>query len=397
MCNDTAQLVRTVAQLIPLLGTAIANWAQGDGLVENCTWHTVCSRSVNAIGTETRPAMPNSSPQRTRATAFGLKEGEQSGSFPVGDRAQDGMRLESDAVIAELAPELVSLIPEPPPAAWSAHPRGPTPSERAELVIEDLSLSLENPYIASSLVPPPKRPFPIVRALAIGAGMLTAAAIGAAIQLSTLHGSRSEAHAETGGVASPAPVVVAAAAKPAQLEALVAAAPMQAAAVAVTPSEAAPNELAPVEVALAPVPVAGLEAARVAPKAVVPVAAAKPEALRPTRAIAPPAPPEPVAPPLTQPVAPAPVAVDLPAYPSRQQVTAGFEAMRGALKQCAAGRGGRIEVKASVTSNGRVVHALIDGDFEGSPEGSCMARAVREAQFPAFSQPRLKVSYPFAL
>jgi len=340
--------------------------------------------------------MSNSSPERTRATAFGLiKDGEQSGSFPIGERAEDGV-LESEAMIAELAPELVSLIPEPPPAAWSAHSRGPTHSERAELVIEDLSLSLENPYLASSLVPPPQRPFPIARALAIGAGMLAAAAIGGAIQLGTLNGTGSESHAVTGGVASSAPVVVVAAAeRPAPREALGTAAPVHAAPVAVAPVESAPVALAPVKAA--PAPVAAVQAVPVAPKAVIAPAAAKPEPLKPTRTIAPPAPPEPAAALLADMVAPAPVAADLPEYPSREQVTAGFEAMRDALKQCAAGRAGRVEVKASVTSNGRIVHALIDGDFEGSPEGSCMARAVREAQFPAFSQPRLKVSYPFAL
>jgi len=322
--------------------------------------------------------MSNSSPERTRASAFGLlKDSDQSGSFPVGDRAEDSLQLESDAVIAELAPELVSLIPEPPPAAWSARPRGPTPSERAELVIEDLSLSLENPYLASSLVPPPKRPFPVARALAIGAGMVAAAAIGAVIQLNMLQGSSPQGHVETGGVASPAPVVVAAAAKPLpQPEVVVAPAPVVETAAPVEAPAAAPVAVAP-EVAVA----------------------AQPEVIKPMRAVLPPAPPEPAAAPLAATVVPEPIAaaVDLPEYPSRDQVTAGFESMRNALKQCAAGRAGQVEVKASITSNGRIVHALIDGDFEGSPEGSCMARAVREAQFPAFSQPRLKVSYPFAL
>lgn len=343
--------------------------------------------------------MSNSSPERTRATAFGLvKDSEQSGSFPIGDRAEDSQRLESDALIAELAPELVSLIPELPLAARSAHPRAPTPSERAELVIEDLSLSLENPYLASSLVPPPKRPFPVARAVAIGAGMLAAAAIGAVIQLNMLHGAASNGRADTGGVTAPAPVV-AAAAKPAPQREPAPEAPAVVAPVLAAPVLAAPVERAAVErapVIAAPVQVAAVKAAPVAPPALV---APKTEALKPARAVLPPAPPEPTSAPLAETAAPAPTAaaVDLPEYPSREQVTAGFEAMRSALTQCAAGRAGRVEVKASITSSGRIAHALIGGDFEGSPEGSCMARAVREAQFPAFSQPRLKVSYPFAL
>jgi hypothetical protein len=44
-----------------------------------------------------------------------------------------------------------------------------------------------------------------------------------------------------------------------------------------------------------------------------------------------------------------------------------------------------------------VTSALIDGVFKGTPEGSCMARTVRSARFPAFSQATLKVSFPVSL
>jgi len=89
--------------------------------------------------------------------------------------------------------------------------------------------------------------------------------------------------------------------------------------------------------------------------------------------------------------------VDLPDYPTREQVTAGFESVRAALAQCAAGQAGTAQIKATIGNNGRISYALVGGDFDGSPAGSCMAKAVREAQFPAFAQPRLKVTYPFAL
>jgi len=349
----------------------------------------------------------STTPDRSRATAFGLiKEGEreQSGAYPIGDRTQLTEQLASDAVIAELAPELVSLIPEPPPE--SLRPRAATPSERAELVIEDLSLSLDNPYLASSLVPPPKRPLAMRRALAIAGGMLAAAGIGAAIQLSALRGTP-EASIEkpqaAAGITAPAPVVVA---SPRDVIAPPA---------ALTPPAVRPAPAAETVVAQ-PQPVAATPAPTTPAKAPGPVAASEYR----TRADAPVAPFEPSSLSAPQPVkqptkvapveeaavpsasvpvdsAPSPVAIDLPSYPTREQVTQGFEAVRAAIAQCAAGRSGTAEIKATINSNGRIGHALVAGDFRGSPEGSCMAQAVRAAQFPQFAEPRLKVSYPFAL
>lgn len=335
-------------------------------------------------------------PERSRATAFGLTtERDQSGSFPI-ERVDDSEQLESDLVIAELAPDLVSMIPEPPLEArrsFAPPPRPATPSERAELVIEDLSLQLDNPYLASSLVPPSKRAFPMRRMVAVGAGMLAAAAIGAAVQLSVLRSPRqAEVNAGAAGIAAPAPVAavgaVASAKPPVQRETVI----------ALQPS----SILAPVEVVPAAAP-AVLAAAPIAKKVEQPASTAVAPAVAsagPVRIarVTPPAPPEPTAP-VAQaaiPAAPAVPVADLPQYPSREQVTAGFESVRAALARCAAGRSGTVEIKASIASNGRIGHALIGGDFRGSVEGSCMARAVREAQFPAFSEPRLKVSYPIS-
>lgn len=340
--------------------------------------------------------------QRSRASAFGVIK-EESGSFPIEREIE---RLESDAVIAELAPDLVSLIPELPPEARSARPRPPTPSERAELVIEDLSLQLDNPYLKSSLVPPPKRPFPMARAVIIASGMLAAAAIGAVIQLNVLRTTHEPAtNAGTAGIAAPVPAAAVAAAAPQRRapEAVIAAPPAPEAAVtAPIAAQPAPVTAQPAAVIAQPVvaaPAAPVVAA-VVPKAerIAPVQAA---AVQPAPHVArttPPAPPEPAVP-VAEAATPAAVApaADLPEYPTREQVTAGFEGVRSALAQCAAGRAGTVEIKASIASNGRIAHALVGGDFSGTPEGSCMARAVREAQFPAFTQPRLKVSYPFAL
>jgi len=40
---------------------------------------------------------------------------------------------------------------------------------------------------------------------------------------------------------------------------------------------------------------------------------------------------------------------------------------------------------------------VVDGAFAGTPQGSCMARALRGAQFPQFASSQLRVVYPFAL
>jgi len=83
--------------------------------------------------------------------------------------------------------------------------------------------------------------------------------------------------------------------------------------------------------------------------------------------------------------------------PTRDEVVEGFESVRLRVAACASGRSGVAEVRATIAGSGRVTHALIAGDFQGTPEGSCMARAVRTARFPSFDSPTLKVEYPFAL
>jgi hypothetical protein len=78
-------------------------------------------------------------------------------------------------------------------------------------------------------------------------------------------------------------------------------------------------------------------------------------------------------------------------------VAAGFEAVRVQIQQCAAGQHGIAQIAATIASTGRISHALVEGPFAGTPEGSCMARAVRAARFPSFSQANLKVAYPVSL
>lgn len=95
--------------------------------------------------------------------------------------------------------------------------------------------------------------------------------------------------------------------------------------------------------------------------------------------------------------APAPAAVDpdLPEVPTRESVVAAMADVRPALETCAAERHGDAPVRLMVASTGRVRNAVVSGSFVGTPEGSCIARALRGAHFPPFAQESLEISYPF--
>lgn len=86
---------------------------------------------------------------------------------------------------------------------------------------------------------------------------------------------------------------------------------------------------------------------------------------------------------------------EVPAQPSREAVVAVMDAIRPELEKCTGGRRGIAEVSLTVRPEGRVSYAVVDGSFAGSPEGTCMAQALRQAKFPAFSDPMLRVKYPF--
>lgn len=88
--------------------------------------------------------------------------------------------------------------------------------------------------------------------------------------------------------------------------------------------------------------------------------------------------------------------LDLPDAPSRAQVREAFEAARPTLDGCAAGRHGAAIVRATVRPDGRVSSAVVTGAFAGTPQGSCIARAMRSVRLPPFSGAPVVVNYPFA-
>jgi hypothetical protein len=87
-----------------------------------------------------------------------------------------------------------------------------------------------------------------------------------------------------------------------------------------------------------------------------------------------------------------------PGSPSREDVVAALRAIQPQVSACRAARGGVVEVDITVSgSSGRVRNALVVGEFSGTREGSCVARAVRSARFPTFSRDTFHVRYPFRL
>lgn len=87
----------------------------------------------------------------------------------------------------------------------------------------------------------------------------------------------------------------------------------------------------------------------------------------------------------------------LPAHPSRDQVATSLDSVTGELKKCVGDRHGVADVTVTVRPAGFVSYAVVSGEYAGTSEGSCIARAVRTAKFPAFSDPTLRVTFPFQL
>lgn len=81
--------------------------------------------------------------------------------------------------------------------------------------------------------------------------------------------------------------------------------------------------------------------------------------------------------------------------PSRAEVTRALRAIQPAVSGCANGRTGVVTVNITVASSGRVRNAVVQGEFAGTRQGSCVARAVRSARFPAFEQDSFSIRYPF--
>jgi predicted Zn finger-like uncharacterized protein len=84
--------------------------------------------------------------------------------------------------------------------------------------------------------------------------------------------------------------------------------------------------------------------------------------------------------------------------PTRDDVLAAMKGVTPAVQGCGGGEGGVAMTKVGVTgSTGKVANVEVGGQFANSPVGSCIAKEVRKAKFPRFSQPSFSFSYPFKL
>jgi hypothetical protein len=341
------------------------------------------------------------SDEHAAETPLATERGLTSGVFGKGSASRDGLEEQRFA-------ELI--------ASSQPYYRGDEDhSERAQLQIDDLSLQLDNPFLASSLVPPARHSQAgrWVAALAVGGAIATAVAWFA-------HHETRASKQSAGAVLAAKPVGLAPAAHVAVPEPVAetrVAAASEVAAPTVSQISTAPGQSPPPAPVVAitspakrpPSPERALPQPRgvavpavdrtVAPNSAreAPLAAeapAEPPAAQPPSAALPAA----VAEPAT--ALPVPVADEsaaLPDSPSREDVVAALERVHGDLEQCVAGKHGVAKIEVTIANTGRVSRAVVDGVFKGTPEGSCIARAVRGARFPLFSQPSLSVSYPVSL
>lgn len=278
----------------------------------------------------------------------------------------------------QLIPAAVDSEDIPTLGALRPYYREPT-LERVQLQFEDKSLDpSQNPLALSSLRPPPKR-HPIssqmilsgVGALAlVGVGYLAALASGGGRTSQTSFAPASE-HAPRIELVNPPSMQFEPSERPAQ-EPAAAEQSVPWSAVDALPV----NE--PIEPAKAE-PVAPAPAAP-APTAAAPASIRHPRVARsrgPQRTDS--------------------VPTGLPAQPSRDDIKTAIESSRAAVQACAGSGHGLTTAHITILGSGRVSAANIEGAFAGTPQGSCMARALRAATFPRFSAPSLQVTYPFRL
>ena len=95
-----------------------------------------------------------------------------------------------------------------------------------------------------------------------------------------------------------------------------------------------------------------------------------------------------------EPVAAAAGDSDLPEAPTRDDVVRAMQGVKSAVQACAAGTTGVATADLTVSgSTGRVSRVTVTG-IEGGV-GSCIAKAVRLAEFPRFKETAFNVRFPF--
>ncbi len=85
------------------------------------------------------------------------------------------------------------------------------------------------------------------------------------------------------------------------------------------------------------------------------------------------------------------------AGPDRAKVVAAMNAIAPQLQSCVGAEHGVADVTLTVRAPGVVSHALVEGAFADSPQGSCIAKALRAAKLPPFDEPVTRIEYPISL
>jgi len=91
------------------------------------------------------------------------------------------------------------------------------------------------------------------------------------------------------------------------------------------------------------------------------------------------------------------LAEELPETLERAEVIEGIEVLRNEYNSCVGDLHGIAEMRIRIANTGRVTHALAEGAYAGTPQGSCLARTLRQARFRPFVRSSIEIVYPLAL
>jgi hypothetical protein len=96
---------------------------------------------------------------------------------------------------------------------------------------------------------------------------------------------------------------------------------------------------------------------------------------------------------------PPPKHVDLPEELTPDMIMAAMKPVRGAADACfdKFGVPGEGKVKVTVAGDGTVAAVEEIGDFDGTPTGECIDKAVKTVQFPATQKAKQSFKYPLLL
>ncbi|MDB4975496.1 MAG: Light-harvesting alpha subunit / Histone protein [Myxococcaceae bacterium] len=83
--------------------------------------------------------------------------------------------------------------------------------------------------------------------------------------------------------------------------------------------------------------------------------------------------------------------------PDRGAIVSALSALTPQLRECVGDQHGIADVTLTVRAPGVVAHALVEGSYAGSAQGSCIAKTLRSAKLPRFAEPVSRVEYPFQL